>query len=153
MVRSEDIKLLIVKRPEGLHRKRKSVTDSMTTVQEKLLSGVDRQLIAFEDRGDEWVAVPGPKGHCNYIYRIRERLKADRFQFRDGEWRKSKAVAPERAIGLSDAETARSNANKAKALKIRADKDREGSEDDSSLFVYIDGVTHLREDLEETGMS
>ena len=42
-----------------------SVTDGMKTVQEKLRSAVDRQLVKMEDRGEMWVCVPGAKGHKN----------------------------------------------------------------------------------------
>ena len=102
-------------------RPRVSVTAAMNTVQEKLRSSVDRELVRMEDRGDMWVCVPGAKGHKNYIYQIKDRLKADRFKY-NGElgWHKRKSLAPERAIGLSDAEKKRCALNLAKALEIRA---------------------------------
>ena len=146
MPRSEDINLVV------LPRKRKSVTDSMKTVQQKLLSGVDRGLVAFEDRGCEWVAVAGVKGHRNYIFNIRDRLKADRFEFRDGEWCKCKKIAPERAVGLSDAELERCKANKAKAMGVRSDIMESERVSWDEQFVIIDGVMHERGDLESTGM-
>lgn len=100
-------------------RKRKSVTDNMETVQDKLRSAVDRKLVKMEDRGQFWVCVPGVKGHANYIFNIKDRLKKDRFEWNDVDrwWYKPKSVAPERAIGLSDAEKARCAANLAKALE------------------------------------
>lgn len=102
-------------------RPRASVTDAMKTVQEKLRSSVDRELVKMEDRGEMWVCVPGAKGHKSYIYKIKDRLKADRFEYtRELGWHKSKSVAPERAIGLSDAEKERCALNLAKARKIRA---------------------------------
>ena len=73
--------------------KRKSVTDVMTSNFEKLKSGVDRELLAFKVvRGhlnDEEeppigplplqelyvIAVPGRRGHAQYIFNIRDRLK------------------------------------------------------------------------------
>ena len=102
-------------------RPRVSVTAAMNTVQEKLRSSVDRELVRMEDRGDMWVCVPGAKGHKNYIYQIKDRLKADRFKY-NGElgWHKRKSLAPERAIGLSDAEKKRCALNLAKAREIRA---------------------------------
>ena len=102
-------------------RGRVSVTDAMKTVQEKLRSAVDRELVKMEDRGGVWVCVAGAKGHKNYIYQIKDRLKADRFKY-NGElgWHKHKSLAPERAIGLSDAEKKRCALNLAKALDIRA---------------------------------
>jgi len=102
-------------------RPRVSVTDAMKTVQEKLRSAVDRKLVKMEDRGGAWVCVPGAKGHKNYIYQIKDRLKADRFKYNDElGWHKHKSLAPERAIGLSDAEKKRCALNLAKALEIRA---------------------------------
>lgn len=103
-------------------KKRASVTDGMKTVQDKLMSAVDRKKVRFDDRGGFWVCVPGEKGHPSYIYNIKDRLKADRFEWDSAGcyWRKSKAVAPERAIGLSDAEKERCARNRAKALEIRA---------------------------------
>ena len=102
-------------------RGRVSVTDAMKTVQEKLRSAVDRELVKMEDREGVWVCVAGAKGHKNYIYQIKDRLKADRFKY-NGElgWHKRKSLAPERAIGLSDAEKKRCALNLAKALEIRA---------------------------------
>ena len=102
-------------------RARMSVTDKMKTVQEKLRSAVDRQLVKMEDRGEMWVCVPGAKGHKNYIFQTRDRLKADRFEYTDKlGWHKRKSVAPERAIGLSDAEKERCALNLANTLKIHA---------------------------------
>lgn len=102
-------------------RPRVRATDAMKTVQEKLRSAVDRELVKMEDRGCVWVCVAGAKGHKNYIYKIKDRLKADRFKYTgDLGWHKSKSVAPERAIGLSDAEKERCALNLAKALAIRA---------------------------------
>ena len=101
-------------------RPRVSVTDAMKTVQEKLRSAVDRELVKMEDRGGVWVCVPGAKGHKNYIYQIKDRLKADRFKYGELGWHKHKSLAPERAIGLSDAEKKRCALNLAKALEIRA---------------------------------
>lgn len=102
-------------------RVRASVTDSMKTVQEKLRSAVDRKLVKMEDRGDLWVCVPGANGHKAYIFNIKDRLQADRFQYSDKlGWHKLKSVAPERAIGLSDAEKERCALNLEKALEIRA---------------------------------
>ena len=102
-------------------KKRASVTDGMKTVQDKLRSAVERKLVRFEDRGGFWVCVAGERGHKNYIFNIKDRLKADRFEWDGvGSWCKSKAVAPERAIGLSDAEKERCARNRAKALAIRA---------------------------------
>ena len=102
-------------------RTRVSVTDAMKTVQEKLRSAVDRELVKMEDRGEMWVCVSGAKGHANYIFQIKDRLKANRFKY-NGElgWHKRKSLAPERAIGLSDAEKKRCALNLAKALEIRA---------------------------------
>ena len=102
-------------------RPRVSVTDAMKTVQEKLRSSVERELVKMEDRGGVWVCVPGAKGHKNYIYQIKDRLKADRFKYNDElGWHKHKSLAPERAIGLSDADKKRCALNLAKALEIRA---------------------------------
>ena len=79
--------------------KRPSVTDSMHSSAEKILSAVDRGLIELVDSDaskaklDEiWklaptpcvVVVPGPKGVKQYIYHIRERLKMEGFLF-DGD--------------------------------------------------------------------
>ena len=77
--------------------RRPSVTDGMKSVQQKLRSGVDRKLIRFEDAGCRWVVRPGSKGHNNYIFHIRDRLKADGFLF-DGvnwAWYKYKLLAPD----------------------------------------------------------
>ena len=53
----------------------------------------------FEDRGGFWLCVPGENGHNKYIYNIRARLKADRFEYKENlGWYKLKSVAPERAI-------------------------------------------------------
>ena len=74
--------------------KRASVTDGMATVTEKLASGVERKLIKFVERDGFWVVEPGDRGHSNYIYNIRERLKADNFTF-DGKlkkWKKATAT-------------------------------------------------------------
>ena len=102
-------------------RGRVSVTDAMKTVQEKLRSAVDRELVKMEDRGGVWVCVAGAKGHKNYILKIKDRLKADRFNYKGGlGWHKRKSLAPERAIGLSDADKKRCALNLAKALEIRA---------------------------------
>jgi hypothetical protein len=80
-------------------RPRVSVTDAMKTVQEKLRSSVERELVKIEDRGEMWVCVPGAKGHKNYIYQIKDRLKADRFKY-NGKigWHKHKSLAPEHAM-------------------------------------------------------
>ena len=112
---------------KGKQRKRMSVTDKMETVQDKLRSAVDRKLVKMEDRGGFWVCVPGVKGHASYIFKIKDRLKKDRFEWNGVErwWYKPKSVAPERAIGLSDAEKARCAANLAKALEIRAERSRQ----------------------------
>ena len=81
-------------------RKRVSVTDTMKTVQEKLQSAVDRKLVKMDDRGDFWVVVPGQKGHANYIYNIKDRLKADGFIFTaELGWYKRKHPAFTSAIG------------------------------------------------------
>jgi hypothetical protein len=45
------------------------VCTCMKTVQEKLRSGVDRELVRMEDRGGMWVCVSGAKGHQSYILR------------------------------------------------------------------------------------
>jgi len=102
-------------------RPRVSVTDAMKTVQGKLRSAIDRELVKMEDRGEMWVCVSGAKGHKNYVFQIKDRLKADRFKY-NGElgWHKPKSLAPERAIGLSDAEKERCALNLAKAREIRA---------------------------------
>ena len=84
---------------KGIRKKRPSVTDSMKSDAEKILSGVQRELIQLLDSDvdavalrDVWptaprsclVVVPGPKGHKSYIYLIRQRLKAEGFEF-DGD--------------------------------------------------------------------
>jgi hypothetical protein len=108
-------------------RARVSVTDAMKTVQEKLRSAVDRELVRMEDREGMWVCVPGVKGHASYIFKIKDRLKADRFKYaRELGWYKSKSVAPERAIGLSDAEEARCALNHARAREIRNMRSAQG---------------------------
>ena len=95
----------------------------MGTVQEKLQSAVDRKLVRMEDRGHVWVCVPGGKGHSSYIFNVKDRLKADRFVYSSElGWHKSKSGAPERAIGLSDAEKERCARNLARAREIRAVK-------------------------------
>ena len=92
----------------------------MISVQDKLKSDIDHKLLRMEDHGTMWVCVLGEKGHTNYMYEIEDRLKADRFKYDSGlGWHKHKSVAPERAIGLSDAEKARCAANLAKARSIR----------------------------------
>ena len=107
---------------------RVSVTDAMVSVQDKLQSAIDRKLVRMEDRVSMWVCVPGEKGHSNYIYKIKDRLKADRFKYDGGlGWHKHKTVAPERAIGLSDAEKARCAANLEKARRIREARSAGGS--------------------------
>lgn len=80
-------------------RKRVSVTDTMKTVQEKLRSAVDRKLVKMDDRGDIWVCVPGEKGHKNYIFNIKDRLKADGFAYTaELGWHKHKHPAITSAI-------------------------------------------------------
>ena len=82
---------------------------------------MDRKLVRMEDRGDMWVCLAGACGHTAYIFKIKDRLKADRFKYAGTlGWHKLKSVAPERAIGLSDAEKERCALNLAKALVIRA---------------------------------
>eukprot|EP00966_Prymnesium_polylepis_P076383 1770376-Prymnesium_polylepis.1 len=107
-------------------RKRASATDGMQTAQEKLQSGVDRKPLKMEDRGDVWVIVPGEKGCSNYIYNVKDRLKADRFQFSNGLWCKntSPGRVGDSAIGdgLSPAQKERMASNRAKALEIRVAK-------------------------------
>jgi hypothetical protein len=80
----------------------------MATDAEKLESGVERGLLAFEASPCAAcpglphgfiVAVPGPKGHRRYIYNIKNRLKAAGFRF-DGEarvWFRACATAQRRA--------------------------------------------------------
>ena len=69
--------------------KRKSVTDGMTNY-EKLVSGVERQLLAFEETPCDafpgvgpgvLVALPGKKGHAKYLFHIRDRLKLEGFKW------------------------------------------------------------------------
>ena len=64
--------------------KRKSVTDAMETNGEKVNSAVERRLIVIAPPcADEWpdapsgclVVRPGERGHDNYIYNIKGRLK------------------------------------------------------------------------------
>ena len=53
--------------------------------------------------------------------------EADRFKYaRELGWHKSKSVAPERAIGLSDAEKARCALNLARAREIRNMRSAQG---------------------------
>lgn len=70
--------------------KRRSVTDGMATNFEKLRSGVERGLVVFKrPAADEFptahdlyiIAAPGKKGHSNYLYNIRDRLKEAGFQW------------------------------------------------------------------------
>ena len=80
-------------------KKRSSVTDTMFSPAEKILSGVTRQLIVILDSDSDsaelnkyWksaprpciVVVPGPKGASKYIYHIRDRLKHEGFRFDGG---------------------------------------------------------------------
>ena len=72
--------------------KRPSVTDGMGTVVEKLASGVQRKLIKVVEQDGRWLVEPGERGHASYIYNIKDRLKADNFEF-DGRtkmWSKLK---------------------------------------------------------------
>ena len=102
-------------------RSRTSVTDSMATVQEKIVSAVNRQLMCMADLDHMWRCIPGEKGHQNYIYKIKDRLKADRFQWTTEKgWHKFKRAAPERAIGPSDAELERTATNRNRALELLA---------------------------------
>ena len=70
-------------------KKKKSVTDGMSNA-EKIDSGVKRELIRFVYTPDAElpdvpaglrVVLPGPKGHNNYIFNIKERLKEAGFSF------------------------------------------------------------------------
>ena len=76
--------------------KRKSVTDGMGSDAEKLMSGVQRELIRILDADtqpdelrEHWpdhppaceVVVPGPRGHAKYIGNIADRLEALGFAF------------------------------------------------------------------------
>ncbi len=70
-------------------KKKKSVTDGMSNV-EKLDSGVRRELIRFVYTPDAEqpevpaglrVVLPGAKGHDNYIFNIKDRLKESGFSF------------------------------------------------------------------------
>ena len=75
-------------------KKRSNVTDAMASNAEKIVSGLDRQLIELIDSEEDaaklaaiWpgaptpcvVVVPGSKGHFNYIKNIHERLSAEGF--------------------------------------------------------------------------
>ena len=75
-------------------KKRPSVTDSMESNAEKIVSGVTRKKIELIDSDEDaakleqvWpgapvpcvVVVPGSKGHFNYIKKIHERLSAEGF--------------------------------------------------------------------------
>ena len=77
-------------------KKRSSVTDTMFSPAEKILSAVARKLIVVLDSDSDsaevnkyWksaprpciVVVPGPKGASKYIYHIRDRLKHEGFRF------------------------------------------------------------------------
>ena len=77
-----------------------NVKSSTKTNRDKLQLDVDRMLLRFEDRGSFWACVPGEKGSKNYIYNIRERLKADLFKFSPKlGWHKKKKKASDKAIG------------------------------------------------------
>ena len=75
---------------KALTKKKKSVTDGMSNNLEKLESGVKRKLIRFVCTPDAElpdvpaglrVVLPGPNGHDNYIFRIKDRLKEAGFCF------------------------------------------------------------------------
>ena len=78
--------------PAKPRAKRPSVTDGMGTVVEKLASGVQRKLIKVVEKDGRWLVEPGERGHASYIYNIRDRLKADSFEFdgRTKTWSKLK---------------------------------------------------------------
>ena len=76
------------------NKKRPIATDSLGSNAEKIVSGVDRQLIELIDSDENsgrlrqyWpdapapcvVVVPGIKGHFNYIRNIADRLQAEGF--------------------------------------------------------------------------
>ena len=79
-------------------KKRSSVTDTMFSPAEKILSAVARKLIVVLDSDSDsaevnkyWksatrpcVVVPGPKGASKYVYHIRGRLKHEGFRFDGG---------------------------------------------------------------------
>ena len=77
--------------------KHASVTDGMVTTAEKLASGVERKLIKFVKRDGFWAVEPGDCGHSNYVYDIRDKLKAKKISF-DGKlkkWKKAITTPPE----------------------------------------------------------
>ena len=70
-------------------KKRASVTEGLSNT-EKLKSGIKRHLIKIVPTPvPEWpdapsgllVALPGAKGHKNYVYNIKDRLKAEGFDW------------------------------------------------------------------------
>ena len=136
---------------KGQMPKRKSVTDGMSSDAEKLMSGVQRELIKILDadtQSDElrehWpdhppaceVVVCGPKGHPNYIRNITDRLEAlgfarGKFPHR-GKRPGQPSVEQEAQIRRRQAtetaeltvdKRARAEQNKRRALEICAERD------------------------------
>ena len=71
---------------------RKSVTDGMSNAADKVWSSIERRLIKVVPTPvPEWpgaplgllVVLPGAKGHANYIFNIRDRLKEIGYQWND----------------------------------------------------------------------
>lgn len=81
---------VIGKKAKKPRKKKPSVTDGMETNTEKVGSAIERRLIKIVPTPvPEWpdappdllVVLPGAKGHRNYIFNIKDRLKADGFHW------------------------------------------------------------------------
>ena len=131
--------------------KRKSVTDGMGSDAEKLMSGVQRELIRILDADtqpdelrEHWpdhppaceVVVPGPRGHAKYIGNIADRLEALGFAFGKFPHRSKRPGQPsaelealirrrqaKEKVALTADQRVRIEQNRLRALEIRAQRE------------------------------
>ena len=137
--------------PKRQPLKRKSVTDWVASDAEKLMSGVERELIKILDADTQsvelrgyWpdhpfsceVVVPGPKGHFDYIRNIVGRLEPLGFAFGQFPYRLKSPGQPQvcleaqirrrqmkETIDLTAEQRVSTEHNRCRALEIRAQRD------------------------------